>query len=143
MVDSMKKSTKKVSGTKKETCDGSAGSHKSCPVFLTLSLIANKWSIQLLNHLLHAEKHTLRFSQLQKMLTGISHRELSKHLREFEKSAIVTRTVYPQVPPRVEYTLTSIGKSLFEPIEALSEWAVENGEKVQKKRAEFESKAKK
>ena len=128
--------------SQKNACDEGAGSHKSCPVFLTLSLIANKWSIQLLNHLLHAEKHTLRFGQLQKMLTGISHRELSKHLREFEKSGIVVRTVFPQVPPRVEYTLTAIGKSLFEPIEALSSWALANGEKVQKKRAEFNKKPK-
>ena len=125
---------------KKAECDGSQSPHKSCPVFLTLGLIANKWSIQLLYHLLHAEKHTLRFSNLQKGMTGISHRELSKHLKEFEKSGIVTRMVYPQVPPRVEYTLTAIGKSLFEPIEALSSWAESNGEKVQKKRAEFEKK---
>ena len=136
----MEKMSKKTSIPMKKECTEGAGSHKTCPVFLTLSLIANKWSIQLLNQLLHAEKHTLRFNQLQKLLTGISHRELSKHLREFEKSGIVTRTVYPQVPPRVEYTLTAIGKSLFEPIEALSSWAIANGEKVQKKRVEFEKK---
>ena len=142
MVNDVKKTDKKLIAGKKSGCEGSAGAHKSCPVFLTLSLIANKWSIQLLHHLLQAEKHTLRFSQLQKLLTGISHRELSKHLREFEKSAIVGRTVFPEVPPRVEYTLTSIGKSLFEPIEALSRWALTNGEKVQKKRAEFDRKTK-
>ena len=141
MEKKSKKDVKKT-GVIDKTCEDEAGSHKSCPVFLTLELIANKWSIQLLYHLLRAEKHTLRFNQLQKVLTGISHRELSKQLREFEKSAIVTRTVYPQVPPRVEYTLTTIGKSLFEPIEALSLWAVANGEKVQKKRAEFEKKNK-
>jgi len=132
----------KIDKKPKDACATNPGSHKSCPVFLTLSLIANKWSIQLLAFLLHAPKHTLRFNQLQKSLTGISHRELSKHLREFEKSGIVTRTVYPQVPPRVEYTLTTIGKSLFEPIEALSRWALTNGEKVQKKRGEFDKKTK-
>jgi DNA-binding HxlR family transcriptional regulator len=116
------------------------GGHKTCPVFLTLGLIANKWSIQLLNNLLHAEGKTLRFSQLQKALTGISQRELSKHLREFEKSGIVNRKVYPQVPPRVEYTLTDLGYSLFEPIDALASWAEKNGAKVQKKRADFETK---
>lgn len=114
--------------------------HKSCPVFLTLSLIANKWSISLLHHLLQAEHLTLRFGQLQKLLTGISQRELSKHLREFEKSGLVDRKAYPEVPPRVEYTLTQMGKSLFEPIEALAKWAEIYGEKVQKHRELFEEK---
>ena len=126
--------------TPKKECSETSGSHKTCPIFLTLGLIANKWSIQLLYNLLHADNKTLRFSQLQKALTGISQRELSKHLREFEKSGIVNRKVYPQVPPRVEYTLTDLGSSLFEPIDALSSWAEKYGPKVQKKRADFEKK---
>ncbi len=126
--------------TPKKECSEAGGSHKTCPIFLTLGLIANKWAIQLLYNLLHADKKTLRFSQLQKALTGISQRELSKHLREFEKSGIVNRKVYPQVPPRVEYTLTDLGSSLFEPIDALSSWAEKYGPKVQKKRADFEKK---
>ena len=69
-------------------------------------------------------------------MNGISQRELSKHLREFEKSAIVTRTVFPEVPPRVEYKLTKLGASLSEPIEALADWANKNGEKIHKKRME-------
>lgn len=138
----MTKKIKKPAKLPKEICKNPPGSHKTCPVFLTLELIANKWSVQLLNHLLHASDHTLRFNQLQKVLVGISHRELAKQLREFEKSGIVVRTVYPQIPPKVEYTLTDIGESLFEPIDALSAWAVENGEKVQKKRVEFEKKHK-
>jgi DNA-binding HxlR family transcriptional regulator len=114
---------------------------KECPVFLTLSLIANKWSIRILYFLLHADDKTLRFSQLQKQLGGITQRELTKHLREFEKAGIVDRKVFPQIPPRVEYTITALGQSLWKPIEELSRWAEKNGPLVQKKRKAFEARA--
>ena len=114
-------------------------SHKECPVMLTLSLIANKWSVRLLFFLLNADKNTMRFSELMRAMGGITQRELTKHLREFEKSGIVERTVYPQIPPRVEYTLTRLGHSLLKPIEELSRWAEKNGAAVQKKRQEFEA----
>ena len=116
--------------------------HKGeCPVFMTLSLIANKWSISLLFQLIQAANNTMRFSALKKALGNITQRELTKHLRLFEESGIVTRTVYPESPPRVEYTLTDLGRSLCEPIQALSKWAEANGPLVQKKRAEFPRKA--
>lgn len=112
--------------------------HNECPIFLTLSLIANKWSVSILYQLMHAEKQTQRFNEIQKALGTITQRELTKHLREFEKSGIVSRKVFPQVPPRVEYTLTKLGNSLCKPIDGLSEWAEKNGAAVQKKRQEFE-----
>jgi DNA-binding HxlR family transcriptional regulator len=115
------------------------GSLKSCPIFLTLGLIANKWSVRILSSLLQAESRTMRFSQLQKSLGGITQRELTKHLREFEKAGIVKRTVYPQIPPRVEYTVTDLGNSLWEPIDALSQWAEKNGPRVQENRQAFEA----
>ena len=121
-------------------CDGTGLSHKTCPIFLTLSLIANKWSIQLFHHLLSAEKRTLRFNQLRTKLTGISQRELSKHLREFECAGLVQRTVYPEMPPRVEYTLTKLGESLLEPTDALSNWAKKYGPQVQKNRENYSRK---
>ncbi|MDX1975246.1 MAG: helix-turn-helix domain-containing protein [Rickettsiales bacterium] len=124
---------------KKSICDES--SHKDCPVFLTLSLIANKWSVQILYYLMQANKSTLRFSELQKQLNGITQRELTKHLREFEKTGIVTRTVFPQIPPRVEYTLSDMGHSLFIPIKALAQWAEKHGPTIQKKREDFERRA--
>jgi DNA-binding HxlR family transcriptional regulator len=110
---------------------------KDCPVFMTLSLIANKWSISILYQLMQEERHTMRFNALKKALGTITQRELTKHLRQFEESGIVERTVYPESPPRVEYTLTALGNSLAQPIEALSRWAEENGAMVQNKRAEF------
>ena len=115
---------------------------KNCPVFLTLQLIAHKWSVRILRNLLHAEKNTLRFGQLQKGLEGITQRELTKHLREFEKAGIVERKVYAEVPPRVEYRLTETGHSLLKPVEEISQWAEKNAAFVQKKRQEFETRAK-
>ena len=114
---------------------------KNCPVFLTLQLIAHKWSVRILRNLLHAQNNTLRFGQLQKSLDGITQRELTKHLREFEKAGIVERTVFPEVPPRVEYRLTKTGHSLLKPVEEISQWAENNAAFVQKKRQEFETRA--
>lgn len=118
-----------------------AHSLKECPIFLTLGLIANKWSVRILYRLLQAPQKTMRFSQLQKSLGGITQRELTKHLREFEKAGIVKRVVFPQIPPRVEYTVTSLGDSLWKPIEELSHWADEYGALVQKNRKAFESRS--
>src|SRR3954452_12243555 len=115
---------------------------RTCPIFLTLQLIAHKWSVRILHQLLHAKENTMRFGQLQKSLDGITQRELTKHLREFEKAGIVERTVYPEIPPRVEYRLTKIGHSLLKPVEEISVWAENNAAFVQTKRAEFESRSK-
>ena len=120
--------------------EGHVAGSRECPVFMTLSLIANKWSMSLLHELMQAPKNTARFSVLKKALGAITQRELTKHLRQFEASGIVDRTVYPESPPRVEYTLTTLGMSLCDPIEALSRWAQKNGVHVQQKRAAFEKK---
>lgn len=119
------------------------GQYEQCPIFFTLSLIANKWSVRILYCLLHADSRTLRFGQLQKTLGSITQRELTKHLREFEKAGIVDRKVFPQVPPRVEYTLTDMGESLWKPIEELSRWAEKNGAFIQGRCRSFEEKEKK
>jgi DNA-binding HxlR family transcriptional regulator len=112
---------------------------KTCPVFLTLQLVAHKWSVRILRILLQTPGNTLRFGQLRKRLDGITQRELTRHLREFEKAGIVERTVYPEVPPRVEYRLTRAGHSLLKPIEEISIWAEKNAAFVQRKRQEFEA----
>lgn len=112
---------------------------KNCPVFLTLQLVAHKWSVRILRALLRAPANTQRFGQLRKALDGITQRELTKHLREFEKAGIVERTVYAEVPPRVEYRLTRTGHSLLKPIEEISLWAEKNAAFVQRKRQEFDA----
>ncbi|QED23811.1 winged helix-turn-helix transcriptional regulator [Candidatus Deianiraea vastatrix] len=110
-----------------------------CPVFLTLSLLANKWAIGIIHNLLQAENHTMRFGELQKTLHNITQAELTKQLREFEKSGIIERHMFPQIPPKVEYKLTKLGLSLTTPIDSLSKWAEENAHLVQENINKFNS----
>ena len=107
--------------------------HNDCPVTVALDLISRKWSIPIFMVLIHADGPQ-RFGRLQKQITGISQRELTKHLREFEQCGLVRRQIFAQVPPRVEYELTDLGRSLLEPITALNDWAVAYGAAIQKSR---------
>ena len=113
--------------------DSSLKEHTNCPASVALSLISRKWSLHILMPLLKSDK-PIRFGELQRLIAGISQRELTKHLREFEDHGIVSRTVFPQVPPRVEYELTETGRSLMEPITALHQWAEKYGTVLHKAR---------
>jgi DNA-binding HxlR family transcriptional regulator len=106
----------------------------SCPVAITLSLIANKWSIRILYTLFMAQGHVMRFNEMRRALDTITQRELSRQLKEFESAGIITRKVYQVVPPMVEYKRTTLGVSLNVPIESLALWAKEHGETVKKNR---------
>jgi DNA-binding HxlR family transcriptional regulator len=88
----------------------------------TLRLLEGKWKIIILCQLF-AAKGALRFSDLEKLIEGINQKMLIQQLKQLEKDGIVLRTVYPQVPPRVEYQLTQIGHALGPSIQALIEWA--------------------
>ncbi len=90
-----------------------------CPVAATLDLIDGKWKGVILYHLLAGPK---RFNQLKRELTTVTQRMLTKQLRELEEAGLITRTVFPQVPPRVDYALTEEGRSLQGVIEALKVW---------------------
>ena len=81
----------------------------ACPVELTLLLISNKWKVLIIRDLLDGTK---RFSELKKSINNISQKVLTSNLREMEENNLLIRKVYPEVPPRVEYTLTDIGYSL-------------------------------
>ena len=81
-----------------------------CPIAKTLDVISTKWTFLIIRDLLI--EGTLRFSDLQKSMDGISPKTLSLRLKELEAQGIITRKVYPEVPPRVEYTLTDKGKQL-------------------------------
>ena len=94
-----------------------------CPIEKTLSIIGGKWTILILRDL---SSGTKRFGQLQKSLKGISPKTLSSRLQELEKEGIVTKEVYPEVPPRVEYSLTTRGESLRNILLALIEWGKEH-----------------
>ena len=86
---------------------------------LTLLLISNKWKILIIRDLLEGTK---RFSELKKSITNISQKVLTSNLREMEENELLTRKVYPEVPPRVEYTLTDIGYSLKPLLDDMDKW---------------------
>ena len=87
-----------------------------CPVEYTASLIANKWKIIILRELLTGTK---RYNELTRSVVGISAKVLTENLRELEKDGIINRKVYPEVPPRVEYSLTKKGEDLKDDIETM------------------------
>lgn len=97
---------------------------KNCGIKNTLAVIEGRWKINILAFLLNEEK--LRYSELKKRLVGISERMLSSRLKELEKDGLIKRTVYPQVPPKVEYELTTLGSSLEKILVLLEEWGKEN-----------------
>ena len=80
----------------------------ACPVATTVGLIGSKWKLLIMRNLL---QRPYRFNELQKSLEGISQKVLTDSLRSMEADGIITRTVYPEVPPRVEYALSELGKS--------------------------------
>ena len=91
----------------------------ACPVELTLLLISNKWKVLIIRDLLDGTK---RFSELKKSINNISQKVLTSNLRELEENNLLTRKVYPEVPPRVEYTLTNIGYSLKTLLDDMDKW---------------------
>ena len=93
-----------------------------CPVEITLSLISNRWKVLILRDLLTGTK---RFGELKKSLTGISQKVLTANLRDMEANGLLTRRTYPEVPPRVEYTLTEIGESLRPVLGAMCDWGMD------------------
>ncbi|WP_394147091.1 winged helix-turn-helix transcriptional regulator [Shewanella atlantica] len=93
-----------------------------CPVEATLEVIGGKWKGVILHHLL---SKTTRFNELRRLMPEITQRMLTKQLRELEADGIISRKVYPQVPPKVEYSMTEYGNTLAPVIEALQSWGVE------------------
>ena len=103
----------------------------SCPVEATSSLIGNKWTTLILYHL---NSGTMRFNELKRAVHGISQKVLTHNLRELEQDGLIHRTVYAEVPPRVEYSLTELGKSLQRVIDSMSEWGREYQCSIKKSR---------
>ena len=94
-----------------------------------LDLIANKWTVPVIYNL-YCPGEALRFGELQRRIETITQKELTKRLRELERAGLIERKVYAEVPPRVEYRLTEIGRTLVEPLGALSDWAKKYSEVV-------------
>ena len=98
----------------------------TCPIRNILSRLSDKWSMLVIYMLNQSEKESLRFKELQRLIPDISQKMLTVTLRTLEEDGYVTRTIYPEVPPRVEYTLTARTLSLLPFINALIGWAKEN-----------------
>ena len=98
-----------------------------CPVATTVQLIGNKWKLLILRNLM---MRPWRFNELLKSLPGLSQKVLTDNLRAMEKDGIITRTVYPEVPPRVEYALSELGESMRPIIKALEIWGTDYQELV-------------
>ena len=96
-----------------------------CPARLAIETIANKWSVVVLYGLSRGPR---RHGELVELIGGISKKMLTQTLRHLEQQGLVSRRAYPEVPPRVEYELTALGRTLIEPIQALTRWAESNGE---------------
>ena len=114
---------------------------ESCPaVREVLHRVGDKWSVQIVALL---GDGPMRFSELRRSIEGISQRMLTLTLRGLERDGLVTRTVFPEIPPRVDYELTRLGNTLLEPIQGLAEWADRHRTSIQDARARFDSRTKK
>ena len=105
-----------------------------------LARVGDKWSVFVIMLLGEGPR---RFNELKRMVGGISQRMLTLTLRGLERDGLVTRTVFPTIPPRVDYELTPLGRDLLVPVSALGEWAIRNQPKIAKAREQFDGVAKK
>jgi DNA-binding HxlR family transcriptional regulator len=100
-----------------------------------LSRVGDKWSVFVVSRLGDGPK---RFNELRREIGGISQRMLTLTLRGLERDGLITRTVFPTVPPRVDYELTALGRDLLNPVSALGAWAIRNQPKIARAREQFD-----
>ena len=99
-----------------------------CPVAITVKIIGGKWKPGILWEL--TKSQTLRFGELSKVIPEVAPKILSQQLKELEKDYIVKRKVFAEVPPRVEYSLTDLGKSLYPILYQMSLWGIKNSDTI-------------
>jgi DNA-binding HxlR family transcriptional regulator len=109
-----------------------------CPTREVLDRVGDKWSVLVIVLL---GQRTHRFNELHRSIEGISQRMLTLTVRALERDGLVSRTVYPEVPPRVEYELTDLGRSLLDPLNALAAWAKTHRSDIQAARVRHDSRA--
>src|SRR5271168_4250908 len=113
--------------------------HDSCvAVREVLNRVGDKWSVLIVSLLADGPK---RFSDLRRTIEGISQRMLTLTLKGLERDGLVTRTVFPTIPLRVEYELTDLGRTLRKPIQSLAKWAQENRERIQQSRNRYDARS--
>ena len=101
-----------------------------------LSRVGDKWTVLVVSYL---GNHPMRFNELRRSVDGISQKMLTTTLRNLERDGFVTRTIFPTIPPKVEYELTEMGSDLLRPVRALGEWAIANEAKVMMARARYDA----
>ena len=110
--------------------------HADCRgVASVLSRVGDKWSVFVIMMLSDGPK---RFNELKRMINGISQRMLTLTLRGLERDGLVTRTIFPTIPPRVDYELTDLGRGLQEPVKALGQWAMDHLTQISAARTQFD-----
>ena len=112
---------------------GHCKNHADCPVRNVLAKLGDKWSMLVIQLL--GKNEVMRFNELHKTIDDISQKMLTVTLRSLETDGLVKRTVFPEVPPRVEYAITPLGKSLLPHLQGLHQWAADNMEEIMKGRA--------
>ncbi|GAB4032566.1 winged helix-turn-helix transcriptional regulator [Spirosoma jeollabukense] len=128
--DQLQKKLQKILGTV-ESVGG------TCPIRHILARFSDKWSTLSIFHL--GDAGTLRFNELMKRIDGISQRMLTVTLRTLERDGLITRRIYAEIPPRVEYQLTDLGRSLLVQIIELGDWASNHSDQILAARAQFDS----
>ena len=108
-----------------------------CPAIRVFDLIAHKWTMTII-HTLHFAKRPLRFRELQRKVGTITPKELTKRLRELERAGLATRTIFAEVPPRVEYALTPFAETLNPVLDGLHQWANDHADQVDANRRQFD-----
>ncbi len=98
--------------------------NRKSPATITLNVIGGKWKVLVLYELFSGVK---RFSELRRLLIGVTQKMLTQQLREMERDGLIHREIYPQIPPKVEYSVTPLGESLKPIVDAMCEWALKHG----------------
>ena len=125
-------------GTKQEVIDHFSDNHRTirnCPITDIIDRISDKWSVHTI--ILLGKSDKLRFGEIKTRIVGISQRMLTVTLKHLERDGLVIRTVFPQIPPKVEYELTDLGRSLLGQLIHLSEWASENMNSILRSREDY------
>src|SRR5437763_8097267 len=119
-------------GAMARMCSAPSVLEPQCPSRLVLDRIADKWTALVIQIL---ARGTMRYAQLQRAIGGISQKMLTQTLRSLERDGLVQRTVHPVIPPKVEYSLTRLGRTLIEPLHALCRWSEKHLAELQANRA--------
>ena len=114
----------------KEKAKKSQDNHQTCPITISVNIIGGKWKIPILYTL---REETLRFSEIQKVLNKVTQKMLTQQLRELERDGLISRKVYAQVPPKVEYSITPMGRKLEPILDSLCNWGKEYKEYINSK----------